>query len=104
MEPLLHPEAVFHGALQARLIEEVEGQLFAGEHAQRRLLCVSHHFRSLRDREVRLLVDRRQHHADHPLESAQVASFFRFRSRVGTFRSKSLGIFHGARCVATSTL
>jgi hypothetical protein len=70
---LLQAEALVHQSLQARFIQDVVGELFVGKHRQRGALGARHQLGSFFNREVRVLTDHGHHHADHNLQTADIA-------------------------------
>ena len=71
---LVEPEAFVHEPLQSRLVQDVEGKFFVGEHAQGRSPGIRSHFRSFFHREIGILADHRHHHTHHHLQTADLAS------------------------------
>jgi hypothetical protein len=70
---LLQAEALVHQSLQARFIQDVVGELFVGKHRQRGALGARHQLGSFFNREVRVLTDHGHYHADHNLQTADIA-------------------------------
>ena len=73
---LLQAEAFADQALEAGFVEDVESQLFVGEHGQGSALGVSDEFGGFLVGQVRILSDDRRDHAHHELEAADFAGFF----------------------------
>jgi hypothetical protein len=62
-----------HEALQAGLVEDVEGEFLVGEHGKGGAAAVGDHFGRFVDGQVGVLADDRHHHVHHELKAANLA-------------------------------
>ena len=73
---LLQAEAFGDQALEAGLVEDVEGEFFVGKHVEHSALAAGDQFGSFFDGEVFVLTEDAHDHAHHDAEAAQLAVFF----------------------------
>ena len=99
----LHPVALPHKALEARPVDQVEGQLFVREHGEGQAAGVGHHLGSLLDGHCGVLSDDLRDHVDDDLQAADFAAlFFEFFCGLERLAWLFRGVFiteNGARAV-----
>jgi hypothetical protein len=73
---LLQPETFIHKALQARPIDQIVGELFVREHAERGAAGIGGHLGRLLPGVIGVLAEHGHNHAHHDLQPAEPFGFF----------------------------